>query len=1447
MASPMDSNSGVPAPALTPAERLPSAEPPSTVEQIPTVEQTPTGPAGEQTPSVEHPPTTESPPTTEQSQPTKPRLVITDSAPVTANGAGAEQSAAIPAPPDSNAPGNPAPASTGVEASTGEPSKESIPSSHAKLEQREAQPAPPAYGTDDPSRLDIQQEGFTTEANIAHDGRVNININQSSRRLTNLLAPLLRGQIHKDHEHPTSPPPGYIPPALAGEPGQPPPPPLNVVIQVVGSRGDVQPFVALGKTLKEKYNHRVRLATHPNFKGFVEENGLEFFSISGDPAELMAFMVKNPGLMPGFESLRSGDVGNRRRGIYEILKGCWRSCIEAGDGMGVAPTDDYAEDYGSVDSGVSMGGGHVRPFVADAIIANPPSFAHIHCAEKLGIPLHLMFTMPWSPTQAFPHPLANIQSSNADSSLTNFVSYALVEMLTWQGLGDVINRFRESSLKLEPVSQVWAPGMASRLRIPYTYCWSPALIPKPKDWGPHISISGFYFLSLASSYTPDPDLVAFLEAGPPPVYIGFGSIVVDDPDAMTRLIFGAIKKAGVRALVSQGWGGLGAGEVGLPDGVFMLGNIPHDWLFKRVSCVVHHGGAGTTAAGIALGKPTVVVPFFGDQPFWGAMVARAGAGPVPVAYKHLTADVLAASILAALKPAAQEQAAKLGASIAQESGAEEGARSFHKHLDIDHLRCSLAPSRIAVWRVRRTQVRLSALAATVLVNEGLLEFTDLKLYRPREYESEDGPWDPISGGATALLGTIGSLMMGVADFPVEILRAVKNKVDEGHGKSKTSTPTPSRHASGNLTPVASSVTASTPATEVSASTPEVADVAILSHDTALVRSSETSTLASEISDPSTSAATPQTSVPGSPIADEAQEHRHSIDAASLDRDTATPSSPAAHRPRSMAQVFSSHLGRSHSERSRSERSHSPSHHRTRSGSPGVSLESVIGAGKGVGRLVGVGLRSPMDFTLALARGFHNAPKLYGDSTVRAPDKVTGIQSGLKAAGKEFGFGFFDGISGLVMQPIHGAKDEGAAGFLKGLYKGLGGVVLKPGAAIWALPGYTFMGIYKELQKAWGSSVQNYIVAARTAQGFEDWKDASPEEREDVEQRWHALQAELEQPIVHPVDHHCTFPLKPEPRRKHMTLGEKIRQRNKGKDTKATHQASEPSSISSDATLIQRSSSPLQHANTFPRASLTGVDHEHFEEAIQQSVASTSCGNAAEDALIERAIRASVTELVVAQREQLSDAHCMDRAVNASMLVASRMTAEGHPAYQKLAVTSEEHRAALHSSLYHSLQQQGHVQPHPRRHSGTDLDWDDSAVETEDDETLKRVLETSKAETSKAGASHEAELHKAIEASKASHPQPQVEAELAKAIEDSKASHRQQQAEAEKSKTEEEIVLAYVQRQSLAEAEHKRALDQQGMGMVQDADEHDAELKKAIAHSLEERGEASSTAEARASS
>lgn len=202
-----------------------------------------------------------------------------------------------------------------------------------------------------------------------------------------------------DEKHPPSVP-DYIQPAICDVQ-------LNIVIQVVGSRGDVQPFIALGNEL-QLHGHRVRLATHDVFESFVLESGLEFYAIGGDPTDLMAYMVKNPGLIPQMKSLRNGDIQRKRSMVAEMLRGCWNSCI------GHDPVSKV-------------------PFVADAIIANPPSFAHIHCAQALSIPLHLMFTMPWSSTRAFPHPLANLKYSTTEPKIANYISYGVVEWLTWQG------------------------------------------------------------------------------------------------------------------------------------------------------------------------------------------------------------------------------------------------------------------------------------------------------------------------------------------------------------------------------------------------------------------------------------------------------------------------------------------------------------------------------------------------------------------------------------------------------------------------------------------------------------------------------------------------------------------------------------------------------------------------------------------------------------------------------------------------------------------------------------------------------------------------------------------------------------------------------------------------------------------------------------------------------
>ncbi|ORY57798.1 uncharacterized protein BCR38DRAFT_461077 [Pseudomassariella vexata] len=1267
---------------------------------------------------------------------------------------------------------------------------------------------PPAY-SEYHDQLSLHQVGFDAGANVTDDGRVNININQTSRQLADIIAPTLRNQLKQDARvaaHGVLPP-AYIPPNLGGQPGQTPPPKLNVVIQIVGSRGDVQPFVALGLVLKNTYGHRVRIATHGTFQKFVEENGLEFFCIGGDPAELMAFMVKNPGLMPGFDAVKSGEVTKRRKGIEEIVWGCWRSCIEAGDGTGPAPRPQRRENVtASVEAASSMFSDPAkRPFVADAIIANPPSFAHIHVAEKLGVPLHLMFTMPWSPTRAFPQPLANIQSSNTDPITTNYVSYALVEMMTWQGLGDVINRFRTKVLDLEPLSLLWAPGILTRLKVPYTYCWSPALIPKPNDWGSHIDIAGFFFLNLASNFSPDPDLAAFLAAGPPPIYIGFGSIVVDDPNGLTRMIFDAVAATGVRALVSKGWGGLGADSVGLPEGVFMLGNVPHDWLFQHVSSVCHHGGAGTTAAGINAGKPTIVVPFFGDQPFWGAMVAKAGAGPEPIPYQKLSAEGLAEAIQVAMKPETQARAQELGAKIREEKGADIGGQSFHTHLDVDKIRCSITPSRVAVWRVRRTQVRLSALAAASLVNSGFLQYSDLKLYKSREYSTEDEPWDPISAVTSALVGDIGSIGMAVADFPREFFKAAKSPKSPTPKSGENSAD--GRIVAGSQAP---------PGNSTATLTSDNASISSLSQS---VRSpgGSTANLAPSISE--ASAATGSTG----------------------DR----PADPSRNASESNPQ------------------------HLATSSNVNENLERALGAGKSINSIVSTGMKSPMNFCLGLARGFRNAPKLYNDDMVRPTEKVTSFSTGLKVAGKEFGYGMYDGITGLVTQPLKGAQKEGAVGLIKGFGKGIGGIALKPAAGIWAIPAYAMAGVHAEIRNMFAQSTESYIVASRIAQGIEDLNESTMEEREDIETRWISQKDQMK-----------------------AFYGWKQKERDKGRDTSPAAAAAagaghafvtnETGDDSPPRTgwlhtkhLLFEERKKLQeqkrawkrrqegaaaqsHSGSFINEEVltdrTGDRNDEIEQAIQAAVQETSRGDDFEDARIEQAIRSSVQALRRSTTTSLSATKASERPIEPSThsTSATSFSTDSNPGAPFRPedfgdITEEEYQALIEQAVRLSVVEE---QQHGiRMFDVEDDDMDDDkhfkqALERsqsghtptpQDDEVLRKAIEESQAEHAARGqvygdAADEEALRKAIEASQIDYAPPQGgdDDELKRAIEASERAHQEELARASSMRTEEEVILEYVKQQSLAEEQFRKDRDK---GKAKDAsDEDDEDLKRALEES-----------------
>ncbi|KAJ4954924.1 hypothetical protein NE237_011707 [Protea cynaroides] len=420
-------------------------------------------------------------------------------------------------------------------------------------------------------------------------------------------------------------------------------PPLQIVMLIVGTRGDVQPFVAIGKRLQD-YGHRVRLATHANFKEFVLTSGLEFYPLGGDPVVLAGYMVKNKGFLPSEPS----EIPTQRKQIKEIISSLLSACKDP-----------------DIDTGI--------PFRAEAIIANPPAYGHTHVAEALKVPIHIFFTMPWTPTSEFPHPLSRVKQ-HAGYRL----SYQIVDSLIWLGIRDMINEIRKKKLKLRPVTYL-SGSQGSVSDVPHGYIWSPHLVPKPKDWGPKIDVVGFCFLDLASNYVPPESLMKWLEAGDAPIYVGFGSLPVQEPEKMTQIIVEALKMTGQRGIINKGWGGLGD-LAEPPDFVYLLDNCPHDWLFLRCKAVVHHGGAGTTAAGLKASCPTTVVPFFGDQPFWGERVHARGVGPAPIPVDEFSLKKLVDAINYMLDPKVKQSAVELAKAMRNEDGVAGAVKAFFKHL-----------------------------------------------------------------------------------------------------------------------------------------------------------------------------------------------------------------------------------------------------------------------------------------------------------------------------------------------------------------------------------------------------------------------------------------------------------------------------------------------------------------------------------------------------------------------------------------------------------------------------------------------------------------------------------------------------------------------------------------------------------------------------------------------
>ncbi|XP_031500806.1 sterol 3-beta-glucosyltransferase UGT80B1-like [Nymphaea colorata] len=419
-------------------------------------------------------------------------------------------------------------------------------------------------------------------------------------------------------------------------------PRLKIAMLVVGTRGDVQPFIAIARRLQD-FGHKVRLATHANFKAFVESADIDFYPLGGDARVLAGYMARNKGFLPSGPA----DIALQRKQIRAIIDSLFPACTEP-----------------DPDSG--------SPFRAQAIIANPPAYGHVHVAEALGVPIHIIFTMPWTPTQEFPHPLARVHQTAGYR-----LSYLVVDLLIWWFIRDIVNDFRRR-MKLSPIAY-FSTYHGSISHLPTSYIWSPHLVPKPNDWGSQVDVSGFCFMNHSLNYQPQKEFLEWILSGAKPIYIGFGSMPLEDAERTTSIILEALNCTGQRGIIDRGWGGLGKFPE-ISDNVFILEECPHDWLFPQCFAVVHHGGAGTTATGLKAGCPTTVIPFFGDQFFWGDRVHEKGVGPAPIPISELSVERLSNAINFMLDPEVKIRALELAKAIGSEDGVAEAVNSFHRHL-----------------------------------------------------------------------------------------------------------------------------------------------------------------------------------------------------------------------------------------------------------------------------------------------------------------------------------------------------------------------------------------------------------------------------------------------------------------------------------------------------------------------------------------------------------------------------------------------------------------------------------------------------------------------------------------------------------------------------------------------------------------------------------------------
>ncbi len=410
---------------------------------------------------------------------------------------------------------------------------------------------------------------------------------------------------------------------------------MNITAVTIGSTGDVRPFLALGRALLAR-GHHLKIATFPRFQPLVGKHGLSFAPIHGDEDLMMSLLIGDG--VTGMAYLK-GLSALLNRNKAEILADVLNACQSA-------------------DLILYTVLGSLAYHVAESL--------HVPCIRALFCPLDRTGNAPIPGMPALPlGPFYNRLSYSL--SETGFSLFTMKELNAWR-----------SALGLGKWSGHSYHAMFGK-PVETLYAYSRFLAPKPKEWGEHLHITGFWPLGDEASAPMDECLLRFLEGGDKPLYIGFGSMVGGSFEEMRRMILESLRITGQRAILASGWRNFGADH--LPPNVFCVDFVPHSWLFPRVKAVVHHGGAGTTAAGLQAGKPTLIIHFGGDQPFWGSQVYACGAGPKPIPRRKLTVALMTERLGQLEDEKVRRNAERLAGQLAQEDGCRCACDIIENHAE----------------------------------------------------------------------------------------------------------------------------------------------------------------------------------------------------------------------------------------------------------------------------------------------------------------------------------------------------------------------------------------------------------------------------------------------------------------------------------------------------------------------------------------------------------------------------------------------------------------------------------------------------------------------------------------------------------------------------------------------------------------------------------------------